>query len=248
VVITLLTDFGTADGFVAEMKGVLASEAPGATLVDLTHEIPAHDIDAARMALARCWLRFPPGTVHIVVVDPGVGGARKALAVQSRDRFLVGPDNGVLSPALLARDARVVALPVPPDASPTFHGRDVFAPAGARLARGESLATLGHPHVGAVVLRAPEATRHADGTIAGEIVSVDRFGNLITNIAGRPGGTVLIGDAQIPVRRTYGDVADDALVAVPSSNGFLEVALRGVSAAARLGLKRGDSVACTPQG
>ena len=107
-IITLLTDFGTADGYVGEMKGVLLSGAPEATLVDITHEIPPQDVEAARLTLARVWRRFPPGTVHLVVVDPGVGTERAALAVASDERFLVGPDNGVLSPALLIADARAV--------------------------------------------------------------------------------------------------------------------------------------------
>jgi hypothetical protein len=110
-IVTLLTDFGTADGYVAELKGVLVSQAPGVTLVDATHDVPAHDVESGRLALARYWRRFPPGTVHLAVVDPGVGGGRAALAVESDGRFLVGPDNGVLSPALLAAGARAVALP-----------------------------------------------------------------------------------------------------------------------------------------
>ena len=107
--ITLLTDFGTADGYVAEIKGVLASTAPDAVVVDLSHDIPPQDIETARLAVARYWRRFPAGTVHVVVVDPGVGSARAALAVSSEGRFLVGPDNGVLSPSLLAGGSRTVS-------------------------------------------------------------------------------------------------------------------------------------------
>src|SRR5688572_32555466 len=128
-IITLLTDFGTADGYVAEMKGVLLSSAPGVQVVDLSHDVSPHDVDAARLAVARYWRRFPAGTVHVVVVDPGVGSSRAPLAVSSDGRFLVGPDNGVLSPSLLAAGSRGVALRVPGSAAPTFHGRDVFAPA-----------------------------------------------------------------------------------------------------------------------
>src|SRR5215218_419057 len=110
--ITLLTDFGTIDGYVGEMKGALLSRAPDAEIIDITHDIPPQDVERARLTLARVWRRFPAGTIHIVIVDPGVGSARAALAVASDDRFLVGPDNGVLSPALLVRGARVVALDV----------------------------------------------------------------------------------------------------------------------------------------
>jgi S-adenosylmethionine hydrolase len=141
--ITLLTDFGTADGYVGEMKGVLASLAPSALIVDVAHDVSPHDVEGARLALARYWRRFPEGTVHLVVVDPGVGSARGALAASSEGRFFVGPDNGVLSPALLHGDARCVSIPTPSGAAPTFHGRDVFAPAAARLAQGASLESLG---------------------------------------------------------------------------------------------------------
>src|SRR5215471_2729823 len=141
--ITLLTDFGTADGYVGEMKGVLLSLVPDSDVVDITHDIRPQDVDHARLTLARVWRRFPRGTVHVAVVDPGVGSPRAALAVASDGRFLVGPDNGVLSPALLVGAARAVALPLPAHASASFHGRDVFAPAAAALARGEPLETLG---------------------------------------------------------------------------------------------------------
>ena len=115
-IVTLLTDFGTADGYVGEIKGVLASAAPDATIVDVTHDVAPHDVDSARLALARYWRRFPPGTVHLVVVDPGVGGSRAAIAVESEQRFLVGPDNGVLSPAFgaLRLTDRVPAYRVDP--------------------------------------------------------------------------------------------------------------------------------------
>src|SRR5919205_4176449 len=121
--LTLLTDFGTADGYVAEMKGVILSLVPEAQVVDISHDIAPQDVDGARLAVARYWRRFPEGTVHVVVVDPGVGSSRAAIAVESAGRFLVGPDNGALSPALLLPAVRVVTLPVPPSAAPTFHGR-----------------------------------------------------------------------------------------------------------------------------
>ena len=163
-IITLLTDFGTADGYVAELKGVLFSAAPIVTIVDLSHEIPPQDVESARLAVARYWRRFPSGTVHMVVVDPGVGSARQALAVSSDDRFLVGPDNGVLSPALLASGSRAVSLPIPSMASASFHGRDVFAPAAAHLASGTAIDALGGPCLDPVVRRTPEARRLTHGT------------------------------------------------------------------------------------
>ena len=170
-IITLLTDFGTADGYVAEMKGVLFSAAPDVSVVDLSHDIPPQDVESARLAVARYWRRFPSGTVHIVVVDPGVGSPRSALAVHSDDRFLVGPDNGVLSPSLLASGSRAVALPVPPTAAPTFHGRDVFAPAAASLATGTPIDALGVACHDPVILRTPEARRGTDGSVIGEVIA-----------------------------------------------------------------------------
>src|SRR5512142_86572 len=121
-IITLITDFGTADGYVGEVKGVLMSSIPDVELVDITHDIPPQDVERARLTVARVWRRFPAGAIHLVVVDPGVGSARAALAVASDGRFLVGADNGVLSPALLAPGARAVVLNVPPGVSATFHG------------------------------------------------------------------------------------------------------------------------------
>ena len=122
-IITLLSDFGTADGYVAEVKGTIMSRAPEAVLVDVAHDVAAHDIEAGRLAIARYWRKFPSGTVHFAVVDPGVGSTRRPWAVESDGRVLVGPDNGLLSPALLLAGAKVVELPVSPGAAPTFHGR-----------------------------------------------------------------------------------------------------------------------------
>jgi S-adenosylmethionine hydrolase len=189
-IITLLTDFGTADGYVGEIKGVLLTRVPDAELVDITHDVPPQDVESARLTLARTWRRFPPGTIHLVVVDPGVGSARAGLAVASDGRFLVGPDNGALSPALLVAGVRAVALLVPPGASATFHGRDVFAPAAAELARGVSLDALGTDIEAPVVRRTPEAHRLDDGTVQGQVIAVDRFGNAITNLVGLRGGVV----------------------------------------------------------
>ena len=242
-IITLLTDFGTADGYVGEMKGVLAATAPTSTFIDIAHDVMPHDVEAGRLALARYWHRFPVGTVHLVVVDPGVGGTRAALAIESEGRFLVGPDNGILSPALLHPGARCVTLAVPATASPTFHGRDVFAPAAAKLALGFALDGLGTICTDPIVRRTPEATRRADGAIAGTIITVDRFGNLVTNLVSRHGGTIEVAGQSLPIRRTYGDVPAGEVVALVGSSGLVEIAVRDGSALNLLGVKRGDSVA-----
>lgn len=245
-IITLLTDFGTADGYVAELKGVLLSAAPEATIVDLSHEVPPQDVECARLAVARYWRRFPIGTVHLVVVDPGVGSPRAPLAVRSDDRFLVGPDNGVLSPSLLAAGSRAVTLPLPPTASATFHGRDVFAPAAASLARGTPLDSLGQVFVEPVIRRTPEARRAADGSVTGEVIAIDRFGNAITNLIAPRGGRVELVGRAMPIVRTYADAARGDIIALVGSSGFVEVARRDGSAARELSIARGTPVVLRP--
>jgi S-adenosylmethionine hydrolase len=247
-IITLLTDFGTADGYVGEMKGVLCTDAPEAALVDITHEVAAQDVEGARLVVARYWRRFPAGTVHLVVVDPGVGGARAALAVESEGRFLVGPDNGVLSPALLHAGVRCVELPVPPGASPTFHGRDVFAPAAAALTRGSTLDALGAMRASPIVRRTPEPVRRDDGSIEGVVITVDRFGNAVTNMLSWRGGVVEANGHRLPLVRTYADVASGDALALVGSSGLVEIAVRNGSAATTLGLARGDAVVLRPTG
>jgi len=241
-IITLLTDFGTADGYVGEVKGVLLSGAPDATVVDITHDIPAQDVDYARLVVARVWRRFPSGTIHIVVVDPGVGSSRAALAVEADGRCLIGPDNGVLSPALLTAGARAAQLGVPAGASATFHGRDVFAPAAVSLATGARVDDLGPEMPSPIVRRTPEAIRLADGRVQGEVIAIDRFGNAITNIVGLRGGSLELEGTSLALRRIYADVDVGEPIAVVGSSGFIEVAVRSGSAAAHFGLVRGAPV------
>jgi hypothetical protein len=241
-VITLLTDFGTADGYVAEIKGVLLTSAPGAMLVDVTHDIAPHDVEIARLTLARYWRRFPPGSVHLAVVDPGVGSSRAVIAVESDGRRLVGPDNGLLSPALLVAGARAVRLPVLATAAPTFHGRDVFAPAAARLASGDPLDALGETFTGAVVRRTPEPRRMADGQLEGVVIAVDRFGNAITNLVGARGTTLSVHGRALRLRRTYADLREGEPGAVVGSSGLIEIAVREGSASEALGIGRGTPV------
>ena len=224
------------------MKGVLVSGAPGTAVMDMSHDIPPQDLEAARLALARYWRRFPPGTVHIVVVDPGVGTERAALAVASGGQFLLGPDNGVLSPALFALDAEIVALPIPPNAAHTFHGREVFAPAAANLAIGVPLHSLGDPITNVVRKRTREAHRRGDGSIVGEVITIDRFGNAVTNLVTRASGSILAGGYRMSIARTYSEVDELQPTAVIGSTGFVEIAVRNGNAAARLQLRRGDEV------
>lgn len=231
MIVTILTDFGDADGFVGAMRGVILSRAPAARLVDLAHHVPRGDVAKAARVLKRAAPCFPTGTVHLVVVDPGVGSARRAIAAEIGGHRFVAPDNGVLH--LMGAPDRVHALAVPPDASSTFHGRDVFAPAAAALAAGATLASLG-PRVAALVpLPAPPP---------GQIIEVDQFGNLISNLppaAGRYriGSAVLSGPAA-----SYSAVASGELVLVAGSEGTLEVAVRDGSAAERLQLGVGAAL------
>jgi S-adenosylmethionine hydrolase len=242
VVITLLTDFGTRDSYVGELRGVLLTRAPGAVLADIGHDIPPGDIRSAAYVLGRYRDAFPPGTVHLAVVDPGVGSPRAALALRSEGRYFVGPDNGVFTPVLDAAE-KVVRLAVPEGASVTFHGRDVFAPAAAALATGAPLDRLGEePLAPPVRLPGPRLERRGRETI-GEVIYVDRFGTLVTNLpSDTEPGIIEIAGARAPRRRTFSDVAPGELVAFVGSGGTVEIALRDGSAAARLSAGVGHEV------
>lgn len=242
-IITLLTDFGTADSYVAEVKAVLLSRAPNVTIVDISHEVHPGDIRAGQYLLGRAWKHFPDGTIHLAIVDPSVGTERRAIAAESSGHRFVAPDNGLLS--FLQQGARCVALPIPHVAAPTFHGRDVFAPAAASLATGASLESLGtiitDPY------HSPLPTPRSDGlTVVGEVIYVDRFGTLVSNI---PGNAVQRG-VRIQVEgtdagslsRTFRDVARGALVAFVGSGGTVEIAVRDGSAARMLGVGVGAEV------
>ena len=181
-IVTLLTDFGNADFYVAEMKGVLLSLAPSVVAVDVTHNIAQGDVRSGAYILGRVWHRFPPGTIHMAVVDPGVGTTRAALAFGARGHWFVGPDNGVFTPVLHDAEVEAVALPTPEAASPTFHGRDLFAPAAAALAAGTPLHALGQPFLGMPERLAYTAPHYEGKTVVGEIVYIDRFGSLVTNL------------------------------------------------------------------
>jgi S-adenosylmethionine hydrolase len=244
--ITLLTDFGTADSYVAEMKATLLSAAPEATLVDLTHAVPPGDLRAAAYLLGRTWHRFPQGTVHLAVVDPGVGTPRAALAFGTAGHWFVGPDNGLFTPVLRDAAVEIVALPIPPTAAPTFHGRDLFAPAAAALAGGAPLHGLGEPFLG-IPHRLSYREPHYEGKSAvGEVIYVDRFGTLVTNLTPEtvPDYAVIeIEGLEIgPLRRTFGDVPTGGLLAYLGSGGQVEIAVRDGSAARRLGLGVGGRI------
>jgi S-adenosylmethionine hydrolase len=247
--ITLLTDFGTADGYLGAIKGVLAAHAPMVRVEDISHEIPPGDVRKGSMALGRYWRRYPPGTVHLAVVDPGVGTHRRALGVLADERFLVAPDNGILTEVLdQAGEWDCVSLVpsafIPPAESRTFHGRDLFAPAAALLATGTPLEALGEMVVDPYRLAKPPV-RAVGEWVVGEVVEVDRFGNLATNLPSNlveSVGEVELAGHWIPLQRTYGEGTPGELLTLVNSDGRVEIAAREGSAANRLGVGRGAGV------
>jgi S-adenosyl-L-methionine hydrolase (adenosine-forming) len=249
--IALLTDFGLRDHYVGAMKGVILGICPEATLVDISHEIDPQDVFNGALELDAAYRYFPPSTIFLVVVDPGVGSTRRAIAIESGGYRFVGPDNGVFS--LVVESApRAVELTDPqfarPTVSRTFEGRDRFAPAAAWLAAGAELTALGRPVSSLVRLDLPLPRAAADG-IDGEVLRIDRFGNLTTNIdatiLAKMAGpiTVGIGRQLIPrIVSTYADVRPGELCALVGSSDRLEIAVSGGSAARTLGLGRGAVV------
>ena len=257
--ITLTTDFGTRDWYVACMKGVILSLEPRQPIVDVTHEIPAGDIRAGAFVLAAAYQCFPRGSIHVAVVDPGVGSPRAALAVGTENYWFLGPDNGVLSLALTQERIKTICRienerglrgPV----SATFHGRDIFAPPAARLSRGLGGQKLGPAQRDYVRLEWPEPGEEGD-KIRGAIIYFDQFGNGISNIgAGRldrlksPDLVISVpGRLQAPLRRYYQAAAPGEPVAVIGSSNFLEIAVNGGSARQLLGLEAGDPVLVSPK-
>jgi S-adenosyl-L-methionine hydrolase (adenosine-forming) len=255
-IITLTTDFGTRDAYVAEMKGVILDIA-GAVgrpvqLVDVTHDVAAHDVTEAALTLDAAAAYFPAGTIHVAVVDPGVGTSRRGLVVQTNRGVLVGPDNGLFTPfvegsaawdayELRAPEYRLAAV------SRTFHGRDVFAPAAAHLASGVTPERFGPRVLDPLRLSWP-TVRAVAGAVAGAVLHVDRFGNLVTSI--RAETLQELGDAArirlagrpLPLVGTYGELEPGQAGALVGSSGRLEVAVREGSAAALFKARRGTPV------
>jgi hypothetical protein len=249
-VVTFTSDFGAGSGYPAQMKGEVLRRLPDATLVDVSHEVPPFDVLGGALLLEACVPRFPVEAVHLAVVDPGVGTSRRPVCVVDREgRRLVGPDNGLFTP-FLEEGARCFLLSdpavLPPDPSPTFHGRDLFAPAAAWIAAGGDPARLGPAVLDPVRLEWPRAVLR-EGAIAGLCLAADPFGNLVTSIrAADAGGRALVsvevaGRPARPVT-TFGEGVPGELVAYWGSAGRLEVAVREGSAARDLGAGRGAPV------
>jgi S-adenosylmethionine hydrolase len=254
-VVALLTDFGLRDHYAGTMKGVVLGICPDAALVDITHDVPAHDVLAGALELEAAWPYFPPGTVFLAVVDPGVGSARRALAAEGGGCRFVGPDNGLLSLVLeRAPVERLVELTdrrfSRPTISRTFEGRDRFAPAAAWLAAGTPIAELGQPIDSYERLAIP-APRELDSGVDGQVLKADRFGNLITNLPRRvvervgPPHTLAVeiaGCRIAALSTTYADVPPGELCVLFGSSDRLEVAVNGGSAADRVGARAGTPV------
>jgi len=256
-VVALLTDFGTRDHYVAAVKGVILQVNPKATLVDITHEIEPQQVTEAAFILRQAFPYFPEGTVFVAIVDPGVGTRRRILAACYSGRYVIAPDNGLLT--FLQRDAELQEVRVVENRvlmastlSATFHGRDIMAPLAGHLSKGVPLERVGPVAERIEIFTVPRPDFGRDGSIDGQVLFVDHFGNLITNISeldvkavrapGRP-HDVLFGSRRLgPIRDTYGDVPAGQALALIGSMQMLEIAVNGGSAAALFNARRGDPV------
>jgi S-adenosylmethionine hydrolase len=260
-VVALLTDFGSQDHYVGSLKGAILSVCRDATLVDLAHELPVHDVAAGAFALAASWRDFPEGTIFLAVVDPGVGTARRALALQADGRLFVGPDNGILSLVIEDAEDDVAVREITnagmmrPEVSATFHARDVFGPVAGHLATGVPLAEVGPVVTDPVRLAALPARSGGIADWGAQVLHVDRFGNLITNLGRRDldailqtvgndrnGLVVVLGSHVLPLAVTYADVAEGEACALLGSSGRLEISVNRGSAAQELGAGSGSSL------
>jgi len=254
-IITLLTDFGTSDIFVGVMKGVILNINPGITIIDITHEIEHQDVISGAFLLGSTYCYFPEGTVHLIVVDPGVGSARRAIAIETEHYYFVAPDNGSLS-YVLSEETVKIAVELSnsdyflPEISDTFHGRDIFAPVAAHISGGIPLEYLGD-NVADLVKFPILAPQISADRIMGSVVYIDRFGNLITNISKavfeRTGGernfVISVKDRRInQIKRAYAEVPVGELLSIFSSFGNLEIAVNGGSAAKILRVEKGALV------
>lgn len=241
-VITLLTDFGTADYYVGAVKGAILSVNPKAVITDITHEIPAQDIEAGAFMLLAAYKTFPTGTIHVAVVDPGVGSSRRPIIVGADNQFFVGPDNGIFS-YIYDREPAHQTFHVTaekyfrPHPSSTFHGRDIFAPVAGALSAGVTPVEFGPEIKDEVRLRSLEAPLR--------IIHIDRFGNCVTNIRRETfaGESLSINGRTVSaLRNYYGEASTGELFAIWGSAGFLEISVKGASAAQVLSARRGDPI------
>jgi S-adenosyl-L-methionine hydrolase (adenosine-forming) len=247
-IITMLSDFGLRDYFVGAVKGVMLSLNPDLMIVDISHQIPPQDIFTGAFTLGQAYSCFPSGSIHLAVVDPGVGTARKAMVASAGGHFFVAPDNGILTYVMEANED-FAAYEITADhyfrkpVSATFHGRDIFAPIAAWISRGIPLHQIGPELSSPIHLQIPALKRVRDALIQGVILAVDQFGNLITNLKPSDVQTpfkMMAGQKEITsLRKTYGEGSPGEIFIVPGSTGYLEISMRSGSAAATLNLKAG---------
>jgi S-adenosylmethionine hydrolase len=256
-IITLLTDFGLQDYFVGAMKGVVLSINSSAIIVDITHDIPPQDVRAGAFNLLAVYRDFPAGTIHVAVVDPGVGSARKGIVIDCAGQLFVGPDNGLFS-WICAREKSFRAVELSNEkffrnpVSRTFHGRDIFAPVAAALSSGVAIAEFGQVIDDLVRLEGLVSATTDDGSIEATIIHIDRFGNCITNLTREhfgSGARLVVNDREVSAFRAFfadGEANRDDLFCFFGSAGFLEIAIQNSSAAKILGARRGDRVIVMP--
>jgi S-adenosylmethionine hydrolase len=258
--ITLMTDFGTSDHYVGVMKGVILNINPQVEIVDITHAIPPQDILGAAFLIDSTYRYFPSGTIHVVVVDPGVGSERRAIVCQTETAYFVCPDNGLLTHILHnEKHAHAVAVENSayflPQVSNTFHGRDIFAPVAAHLSRGVPISELGNPVTQPVQLALPKP-QVTEEMVIGHIIWIDSFGNLVTDISreilesleGQNGVVIHAGSAKIDhFNRSYAESEIGEVLAIIGSFNRLEISINQGNAAQVLELKRGDTITiCMP--
>jgi hypothetical protein len=245
-IVTMITDFGDSDWFVGAVKSAILRVNPSCVIADVTHSIPRHDVRYGAYVLASVFRAFPPRTVHLAVVDPGVGSERLAIAAEIDGRYFVGPDNGLLSECLsTATYARFVRLSIPLSASATFHARDVFAPAAARLSKGCRIHELGEAVSSVMTFDIPHPQLVPEpGVVAGQVRHVDRFGNLITNLPNRllELGPVYLQNRQLRKVSCYAEGGVREVVVLPGSNGTAEIAVNGGNAQEISGATGGTEV------
>lgn len=258
-IITLTTDFGLQDYYVSSMKAVILGIAPDVRMVDISHEIPSQDIMAGSWVIKNSAMLFPPETVHVVVVDPGVGTDREAIALQVGDQYFIGPDNGIFSILTEQKEYRAVKLTNRnywgEKNSSTFHGRDIFAPVAAHLSKGIALEELGEPISKLVTYRWAQPIADKDG-LQGWIIHIDKFGNLITNLSAELIGEV-IGNRKIKIYvgntildeivTTFGSVLEGEPVAFIGSSGMLEIGINKGNAKEMLGVQKGAQISMVLQ-
>ena len=251
--ITLTTDFGLSDPYVGVMKGVILSINPQARVIDISHLIKAGSVLQAAGILQESYSFFPKGTVHVAVVDPGVGTERRLILLETEEHFFVGPDNGIFWPIIAAHpQSKVIHLTESeyflPDIAHTFHGRDIFAPVAAHLSRGVDPGKMGHPISDPMPLKIPRA-QQTEEVLTGQVLRVDHFGNLISNIlhkdldqfSGSARPVIKIGDLMIEgLCKTYADVSGGEILAMIGSSGLLEIAVNLGRACDRLGMNLED--------